>query len=200
MQRAPGASQLCWQASSTAHTRRSFSFGEPRHLSNRARLGLCTLSRSAGTFQKVLRGVRTLSRTLDGLRSPWQIRLLCMYCMPDAMPSRTPISGRQRRPSPLRANSPFPIASRRLPPLQYSCSHVHTVSAKCMHVVAGSPLSMPEDIHLGAGVQGPHGAMYPVLCPSHDRLHSAQRPPGIKQTLQLQLRMSGRSCGHTWMR
>ena len=67
-------------------------------------------------------GGSTLRRTLAGLRSPWQIRLLWTYAMPSAMPRSTPITGSHRCGSVCAVNMPSATAARRLPPLQYSCS------------------------------------------------------------------------------
>ena len=71
-------------------------------------------------------GGSTLRRTLAGLRSPWQIRLLWTYAMPSAMPRSTPITGSHRCFSFGGRKRPLLIAARKLPPLQYSCTPVAT--------------------------------------------------------------------------
>jgi hypothetical protein len=63
---------------------------------------------------------RALSRMFDGLRSEWQMRFACMYCMPAATSSSRPRMADQRRGS--RRKRPASTASRRLPPLQNSCN------------------------------------------------------------------------------
>jgi hypothetical protein len=68
-------------------------------------------------------GMRTLSSTLEGLRSPWQMSLLCMYCMPETMLRSTPITGRHRSGMRGAVKRPQDSAMRRLPALQYSCEH-----------------------------------------------------------------------------
>jgi hypothetical protein len=64
---------------------------------------------------------RTLRRTLAGLRSPWQMRLLCTYAIPAAIPLRTAIIGSQRRGILAEVKKPLFTALRKLPPLQNSC-------------------------------------------------------------------------------
>lgn len=75
-------------------------------------------------------GGGTLRRTLEGLRSPWQMSLACMCAMPVAMPLRMAITGRQRCGSSGGRKRQCATALRTLPALQYSCKAHSTSSAR----------------------------------------------------------------------
>ena len=67
-------------------------------------------------------GGRTLRRTLAGLRSPWQMRLLWRYVMAVAVCCSSDRMTCERLGSSPGRKVPLTMACLRLPPLQYSCS------------------------------------------------------------------------------
>jgi hypothetical protein len=67
-------------------------------------------------------GGRTLNMTFAGLRSPWQIRFRCTWFIPATMSVSTRMIGPQRRDMFSMVKYPLATASRKLPPLQNSCT------------------------------------------------------------------------------
>ena len=65
---------------------------------------------------------RTLMRMFDGLRSPWQTRLACVYAMPAARPRSAPRTLRHRLCMLAWLKPPRCSTPRKLPPLQNSCT------------------------------------------------------------------------------
>lgn len=92
----------------------------------------CALLASTVKFTKIReqRLMHTLRRTLDGFKSPWQMRMEWMYAIPSATSCRTNINRFQCERELDGEKKPALMAVARLPPLQYSCKGCTKIRTK----------------------------------------------------------------------